>query len=659
MATKFTIGTKKGRQELKDFVFGIIHTANKAMQVEAAKSVPKKQLAEAYGLLKDAYYAGVPVVTDEEFNKYETVILTVDKKLYQVGSQSNELNKTSLPFGMGSMNKYLDEKSIQRWAVANPGPYVLSDKLDGISIGIKGTANPKKPGLYTRGDGNQGLDISHVAPYLDLPPIPNGWQGRGELIMPVATFEQFKDDFANPRNLVAGAANSKIIPPVFKGKKIKVVMYQIVKPAMDVDKQFAKLKAMGFLIPTVKKVLRLDINELTTYLLDRRKKSIYEMDGVIVSTTKVGRIPSSAGNPDYQFAFKSALMSEVATATVELVQWNESRYGTLKPRVKITPVRLAGVKVTWATGHNAKFIKDNKIGKGAVITLVRSGDVIPYITGVVTPARKADLPKAGSYDWDENSVNIRTIGSGEQQLTKSMTFFFVTLGLEGFKEATFDAMLEYMDVGGVQGLIRKVTKTPIRFAKELVEQAGFGAPTAKKFVAALADCIVDADLADLMVASGAFGHGMGLTLLKPAALSLGDPAGLQRTRAAREALREKLAELDGFGPKRADQFIAALPAFMTAFMAYTKAGLTYVLPKPPKKVRVASQLFKGQRFYLTGVRDSKVNEFIVKNGGVIGPFSANLTTTLIYKDGASNSKVNSFGGDKTPYSAFIEKYGIN
>ena len=59
--------------------------------------------------------------------------------------------------------------------------------------------------------------------------------------------------------------------------------------------------------------------------------------------------------------------------------WSASKNGYLKPKIQIEPVHLGGVKIEYATGFNANFIESNKIGVGSVVTIIRSGDVIPHI----------------------------------------------------------------------------------------------------------------------------------------------------------------------------------------------------------------------------------------------------------------------------------------
>ena len=80
--------------------------------------------------------------------------------------------------------------------------------------------------------------------------------------------------------------------------------------------------------------------------------------------------------PSISFAFKMILDDQTAEAKVLDVLWAPSKDGYLKPRIQIEPIDLGGVTITYATGFNAAFIEKNKINVGAVVEIVRSGDVI-------------------------------------------------------------------------------------------------------------------------------------------------------------------------------------------------------------------------------------------------------------------------------------------
>ena len=123
--------------------------------------------------------------------------------------------------------------------------------------------------------------------------------------------------------------------------------------------------------------------------LENSSTSPDEIDGIIVSDDKV--YPRLSGNPKHSFAFKMVLSDQIAESHVVDVIWTPSKDGYLKPRVQIMPIQLGGVTITYTTGFNAAFIESNKIGIGAIIMLVRSGDVIPYIKSVTTPAEKPKI----------------------------------------------------------------------------------------------------------------------------------------------------------------------------------------------------------------------------------------------------------------------------
>ena len=60
-----------------------------------------------------------------------------------------------------------------------------------------------------------------------------------------------------------------------------------------------------------------------------------------------------------------------------------SKDGFIKPTILLEPVAIGGVEIKRVTGNNAKFIVDNKIGPGAQVEIIRSGDVIPKIENSV------------------------------------------------------------------------------------------------------------------------------------------------------------------------------------------------------------------------------------------------------------------------------------
>ncbi len=80
---------------------------------------------------------------------------------------------------------------------------------------------------------------------------------------------------------------------------------------------------------------------------------------------------------------------------VESVRWTVSKDRFLYPTIFYTPVVLVDgdnvVTLDKAYVYNARYVIENGIGRGALVTIVRSGDVIPKVVRVLK-AVEPDLP---------------------------------------------------------------------------------------------------------------------------------------------------------------------------------------------------------------------------------------------------------------------------
>ena len=129
---------------------------------------------------------------------------------------------------------------------------------------------------------------------------------------------------------------------------------------------------------------------LSEYLIKWRKEYEYELDGIVVADDAV--YERTDENPKHAFAFKMVLTEQIAEAHVVDVIWKASKHGYLKPRVKIMPINIGGSTIEYCTGHNAAFIYKNKIGLGSIVSMIKSGDVIPKIQKVIKCSDKPKMP---------------------------------------------------------------------------------------------------------------------------------------------------------------------------------------------------------------------------------------------------------------------------
>src|SRR5690606_21772943 len=139
--------------------------------------------------------------------------------------------------------------------------------------------------------------------------------------------------------------------------------------------------------------------EYLSQLLTRRRTSYqYEIDGLVVVPANRVFEYENEERPKWTTAFKENLSDDDApTVKVLQVIWQTSRAGRLTPKIEIEPTRRDGVTITHATAHNAHWLRENGVGVGAKIKLVRSGGVIPKIQRVVRKAKPA-LPDC-EYKW--------------------------------------------------------------------------------------------------------------------------------------------------------------------------------------------------------------------------------------------------------------------
>jgi DNA ligase (NAD+) len=121
-------------------------------------------------------------------------------------------------------------------------------------------------------------------------------------------------------------------------------------------------------------------DDLVKKLSEFKESTEYDVDGLVITPIYYQR--ENVLIPKLKVAFK--MNEKPVEVEVRTVEWKVSRTGRVVPVVHIIPTEIQGVTISKATGFNAQFIVDNKIGKGSVVNMVRSGDVIPYITESVS-----------------------------------------------------------------------------------------------------------------------------------------------------------------------------------------------------------------------------------------------------------------------------------
>jgi len=626
-----------------------------------ALSIPK--LVTLLKILADAYYnTGKPLVSDEINDILKSILEKRDKNnkfLKQIGTPIKGTKKmVKLPYYTGSAEKKKPgSRELEKWIEEYSGQCVISDKLDGVSAVFQKKDNDLF--LYSRGDGFIGQDISHLIPHLftedfidDLP--EEDFVVRGELIMNKKDFNKyFSEDYENARNMISGIVNAKTLDKTRQNvlKYTKFITYIVFEPeSLKPSKQLEWLEDAGFRIVHNEIVNKLTEEYLKDKLEERRKKSPFEIDGLIVIHNKVYKLISGK-YPKDSFAYKSILSNEVAIVKVIDVDWRPSQYKYVKPRVIVEKTRLNGVYITHATAHNAKYIIDNKIGEGAIIKLIRSGDVIPKIIEVVKPAKKPKLPDF-KYKWNKTKVDIIVDDDSQdlEVLIKNITSFFKTIGVK------------YMSSGIVTKLVDagydSVKKIILANIDEIADIEGLGERSATKIKQEIRLSLNNVTLSKLMAASHIFGRGFGEKRFDLIVSQY--PNILEIDYKNKTKLVNMITEIDGFNLTTANQFADNLPLFKK-FVDHIK-NLIDIKKLTVKKLSIKGKM-KNEVIVFTGIRDKHLEQWIVKNGGKVSTSVSKNTTLVVAKDptisGSKLTKAKKLGVKILSYDDFLNEYNID
>jgi NAD-dependent DNA ligase len=553
-----------------------------------------------------------------------------DKYLQRVGA--DEAKKVKLPFYMGSQDKIRDsEKDIEKFIKKYAGPYVISEKLDGISCLVYHINNDIK--IYTRGNGKEGQDISYIKDYISIPKISiDKLAVRGELIINRKNWEKIKHLGSNARNVVAGALNAKIINKEII-EKIEFIAYDVMYPRKKLDEALEHIRTFKYNIVKYIKVNNLTLELLSNTLQDWRKNSNYEIDGIVISDNNAYDIIAGK-NPEYSFAFKSIHTHNQVEVIVTDVEWNVSKDKYLKPIVKFNEVNLNGVNIKQATGFNANYIDTNKIGPGSRIIIIRSGDVIPHILSVLTPSanNKPSMPDV-EYKWNDTHIDILLEGDTKNRDhdIKEFIYFMKTLDISNMGPGTITKLYD----AGFDTLKKIIN---IKY-EELLKIEGFKETSSKKLIESLKK-INDCDCLVLMDASNIMGRGYGYRKLKaiidkyPFILNISDKEDRKRSLKLRV---DDLTKVDLIAELSAILFIENLPKF---YKFYDELGIKCSNKNDTSGVVAATNInqnIKDKNFVFSGFRNKEYEKYIIDNKGFVMQTVSSGTNYLIVSDINDNS----------------------
>jgi len=586
------------------------------------------------------YVMDAPVISDPEYdalmNELKRIeaahpeLLTPDSPTERVGGKPAEgFQKVRHSRPMLSLDNAYSTEELADWdrrvrelAGRLPVEFTSELKLDGLSIALHYEAaehgGSRLVRALTRGDGQdvtsnirtiRSVPLSISANTLKELHLPEGFEVRGEAVMPQAAFLRMNEDrereglapAVNPRNAAAGTLrtlDSKIVAR----RRLDVYAYFLLvngeywpqgqRATLDV------LTGLGFRVNPHRTLA--DSVEAMTKFIDQaeegRAKLGYEIDGVVFKVDAHAtqqRLGYTGRAPRWAIAYK--FTAKGAVTRLNDITITVGRSGKLTPTAELTPVFIGGVTVSRATLHNADFIERMGLLIGDWVKVERGGDVIPKVAAVLEDAehprgtRKfvypTHCPECGNpVVREEGEVDYRCVNADCPALLRETLLHFGSRGvmnIEGLGEAAVGQLLE-------QGLVRSVADLYKLTEEQLVGLERFAEKSARTLLEEIARS-KKAGLARVLM-------GLGIRFVgERTAELLAQEFGSIDALIAASA--EDLERVEEVGPRISQSILEFFtrPANLALVQALRDAGVDMTAEKKVRSTQLA-----GHTFVLTG-----------------------------------------------------------
>lgn len=376
-----------------------------------------QNLETQYLKAKVAYYEGSPIMSDSAFDVLEKELKSIGSKVVeQVGSKRKDFDfphpniMLSLAKiqteSVGGITNY-QEETFQKWfkkidlevfkSTGEHIEYLLSSpKFDGNAINVI-YINGILQSVLTRGDGKTGKDITdrfkkYLPTQLDARDFVSLMEIRCECVINQKVFNEKyfgkreEGLYANARNFVAGVlgkddyslekvADLTLIP----------VAFLIEGRQTDLDNLPKNIFGKTY----QEKISPNDYVDCIKSMEELRKTFEIPLDGVVIVTEAKYRSLLGENEHDPEWAISAKFVPDEVVTRVVGIEWNISKTGEFNPVVLLNPVELAGTIVKRASGYNAGYVVNNKIGADTFVSVAKAGEIIPEIQSVTIESEMA------------------------------------------------------------------------------------------------------------------------------------------------------------------------------------------------------------------------------------------------------------------------------
>jgi DNA ligase (NAD+) len=624
----------------------------------------KENYLEKIEILKKwahAYYVDDnPLATDEEYDKlyhevlnYETANpseVAEDSPTKRVGGVvRDEFSKATHIKRMWSMEDVFTTEEVQEWldrTVKNVGKssYFCEPKFDGASMNLL-YENGTLIRAITRGDGVIGEEVTDNVRTIRSVPLSIAYEGlieiRGEVVIPKDDFEIINQErmeegeqpFANPRNAAAGSLR-QLDSSVTAKRRLVFYPWGLGENALRQPKLSEKMDfvyALGFLKPPYAQACK-EIEEIDAFyhkLISLRDEIPVMMDGMVIKVDEISLqedLGYTVKVPKWMCAYKFPAVEKVTK--VNAITLQVGRTGVITPVAEVEPVEVDGAIIARATLHNFDEIERKGLKIGDSVILIRSGDVIPKITKVLTDRRDGseipierptECPTCHSELLDEGTlIKCQNLDCPDRVVNSIIHFAKKgCMNIDGLGAKIVEVLVKEEKIKDILGLYH------LRH-EDLKGMEGFKEKRINNLLAAIDDT-KGIPLHRLISAMGIehIGEVAGKSLALAFGLNIVD------------ATENQVVAIDGIGEEMANSLLD----FMRVNHDFVLKLFEEIQPTVEEKVEAEENTFKDKTVVLTGtmsVSRGVVKEMLEKLGAKVSGSVSKKTDFIIYGEDAGS-----------------------
>ena len=637
-----------------------------------------KYLADAIRYHRELYYNhAAPEITDAEFDALWDELNSLDcdnKVLHEVGPEPLPGTvKVDHMFPMRSLDKGTADEDIIHFVTQSTfggKRYLAQPKLDGSALSLEYVSGNLHRAA-TRGSGERGEDVTLNAKLVANVPqrlnIPIDCHVRGEVVMPLATFEEkYREVSPNPRNLCSGALRQKRGDGKAEASDLVFWAYDVKFPnespnATNDSELLSWLQKVG-IEPAPWEVFdsespQKEMIAHTENWRGLRPSYEFEIDGIVFKLDNLEQrenLGMTAHHPRWALAWK--FPSQEAISVLLDVDWQTGRTGTVTPVARIAPQMVGGVTVENVTLHNVGEVERLEINIGDKVKITRRGDVIPKIIENLGKAETSDLSNRFHADGTQFSGELVhgeisvpdncpacqrelemegaflrcTALECDARTARALTYWCRTLEMDGIGEKLIEALLDSGMVSTIADLYR-LSHSDITSLERMGDKSAYN--------------VLDELAKTKSLNLAKFLHALGIERIGPEVATTISQyfSSLQKLLDwVENGEIEELTTIDGIGDKVSTIFKEGILKRIDLIIELSQ------IITVTDEAESASGVFDGQSFCITGSlsRPRKEIALAIKNAGgkVVGSVSGSLNVLVAgEKAGSKLAKAQSLG----------------